>query len=126
MTENENETVEVDGDHPWVQAAAIMEPQPVRTHIGLFPSEIEIETENGTKVADAAMLNVITPVGVTAVYLPPAAVIALFQQCQAVLQFWEQQAAMSQKLVVATPDMEREAKKRADSLNEAAKAFRND
>jgi hypothetical protein len=121
---SDEEFIEVDGDHPWVQAASLMEPQPVRTQIGIFPHEIDIETEEGNKKADAAMVQVVTATGVTSVFIPPQAVVQLFQQCQQVLEFWEQQAATSKKLVVATPDMERAAKNHADSVTEAGKLFR--
>ena len=111
------EVVEIDEDHPWVDAAFAMSPLPTPAFAKVEPTHIE--TENGN--LNAALLTAIGPNGVFTVFLPPRALYQLVQQAGTIFHIWEQEEAKQPRLIVADDAMRKNAQRAAD----AAQRMRN-
>lgn len=105
MTDQQNaeeteETIEVDPNHPWLQASLQGGPSPVPTGVQMYP--VELTNPNGSKIP-AALLTVVTPTGVQTVFMNLNDVQVLLIQGATILQ--EAKQAQDNKLVIAKPNM---------------------
>lgn len=108
MTENDGqmEEMEISADHSWVEAAMVMEPAPVPSVAKIEDVEIEV---NGNSVP-AGLLSVVTPAGVTTVFLTPNVVQSLVMQGAACIEAWQERAAKKPGLVIADKAAEASAR----------------
>ena len=122
MTENtdEEEMIELDGDHPWIQAALTSYPAPVPSSAKLEPVSLPAREEG--KTVPAALMTIVDPTGVKTIFLPPNALVQLAQQANAIFEFWDQEKRSG--LIVADKGIEKIAKAQADAAAEAARIFR--
>lgn len=121
MNDEVEEVVEVDPEHPWVEAAVSMRPQPLPAAIQIQPVELP-PREEGQPNLDAAMVTMVTPAGVMTCFVSPNVLAGVLQQGSDLLQYWQKR--QQQGLVVANPEMERMARKAADEQAKVEKLFR--
>lgn len=117
MTDNESEeTVELSEDHPWVAAAL------TGAHPGPIPTSMKLDAiqfQDGTK---AAMLSIITPLGVFNPIIGPELLQSLMMQAGGIMQSWQQED--SNRLIVADKNTERAVTEQARAAQEAERIFR--
>lgn len=103
---DEFEEVEIDPDHPWVDASLHGRPSPVPVNVKVEPVELTQQTPDGPKSADAILMTVVSPVGAFTFFLPPAALHQMVMNGASILDALQQKA--SQGLIVADKGIERE------------------
>jgi hypothetical protein len=118
MTDNNNapdDMIEIDGDHPWIQAALNMYPGPVQSTAKFDAVELPNPVE-GSAPMRAAMLTIIDPTGVKTVFLPPKALVSLMEQAGGIFDFWDEEKSKQQpSILIADKNMEAAAKRAADA-----------
>lgn len=132
MTENANpeqddqETVEIDMDHPWIMAALAMHPEPGPASAQLLPVGIPAPSEDDEeRTLQAAMLTTVSQSGVQTVFLPPKALVDLIEQAGQIFDYWDQQQAKQPPgLIIANQGMQHAAQQVADQQAEQERRMR--
>ena len=99
-------------DHPWV--APVMNdlnPSPVPTSFNIEPVELEFPDQT----VDSALMTIVTPSGLTTVYISPNMLQQIVITGAGILQNWADEAQKKPGLVVANKAMEKEARKMHDA-----------
>lgn len=124
MSENNpnDEMIEIDGDHPWIQAALAMEPLPQPSSAKIEPVDLPAPTEEEPeRMRRAAMMTVVTGAGVMTAFLSPGSMAQLMEQAAAIFDYWnESETKQGPQLIVADKNMEAQAK----ALHNAAQEMR--
>lgn len=101
--ESDNDDVEVDFEHPWIIAGMSMYPAPVPT--GMRCEPIKIPGPDGAQ-QNGALLTVMTPAGVTTVFVSPQSLAGHLQQIMAIFEMWEAEAGNG--IIVPTQEQARQ------------------
>lgn len=116
--EGELETLDVNPNHPWVEASTVMDPKPLPVNVSMAPAEMRVPDENGgePKVMRAAVLTVVTPAGVNTAFLDPTVLEHLMMQGAQIMDYWVKQDQRKGGLILGTPEAQRQAKAMADGI----------
>ena len=111
MSDEQQETVEVDPDHPWVEAATLSAPRPVEVY-GKIDAFVLSANENSM---DVGLMTFITPVGVFNFYMGPRQLGEFTMQCAEVMDQITAGTEQQPGIVIANNAQMKEEAKRADA-----------
>lgn len=122
--QNEDDSIEIDPDHPWIMAAMAFSPEPGRASAQLVPVLLPAPTEdNPERVLNAAMLTTVSESAVQTVFMPPAGLVDLTNQISACFEYWDQKKE-EPKLIIADKGMQHAAQQKADMDLQAARIIK--